>query len=882
MSTVLVINSITIDRVATRTTILSCRPYAKDGYPMLSFARAIGKLTSGPDPWDAQAVTLTEGGTLIFSGDTGTHLTHYDPRLGWVREWTCYGLAKRAEYICCTDSDVLTDTIRYNLPPDDPDFLASRAGRTLGQIVAAVLEMSQNHTALSAAGLGGFTSSGTGATATSALTGSTVSTTFTVTAGGSGYTTAPTVILSGGGGSGATATATVSSGVVTALTRTAAGSGYTSPPIVILSTLPSATLTDLDALNIIPPFEVDIAGERILQSLEGAVQSCHPNHFVQVDPLGKVRFLDPRTFAADVTLTMDDPGDPRVGRPTITADWSGCYSRVVVRGHDLVVPVTLSLLPWTGSSGSDGGLAEDFAHDGLTNTQAKAQWRAQDFTSPSSSPGTATGNPTVTAGAISSIAVGIAGYGYTAAPTVAISDVSGTGATATATITSGAVTSFTVTAGGSGYSSTPTITLTGPSVGQSDIGTCTMGSTTSVTVTSANVHAAWSANYWDYSPTGHQGIVVLLSDVLSGLTQKFTARIIANTSLTAGGTSVLTLDSPAPATSYTSYEIYGTAGGASFVYRRYSVTNATIAAQLANYFPYPVAYRNSDGTAATLTSTAVGTVTLNGRTSGIGVTTDPTSGTILLSRPSALVFAADGITKTPVDDVQVFVPVHTGALSTVSPASSYAGTSYTALNIQRTKTISVNDWRDGSNSANMTLLAAEYLDSVKDVVYEGSIPYYGLLSSVLTIGHKLDIAGGTGGGTYSTGWESLAVPIIAVDLEYCERSGATSYVTTLTFSNRRAAFSGAALQRPSMTGQPFGIGGGVGSLSSTVESIGESISTAGQVGAGLASQTGAVGSEIGRQTAMSTPDLGSIPTSLADLGIPTSIDQVLGGGGSGA
>jgi hypothetical protein len=37
-----------------------------------------------------------------------------------------------------------TSTARYNLRPDDPDYLPSRAGRTLGQIVADVLEMSEN------------------------------------------------------------------------------------------------------------------------------------------------------------------------------------------------------------------------------------------------------------------------------------------------------------------------------------------------------------------------------------------------------------------------------------------------------------------------------------------------------------------------------------------------------------------------------------------------------------------------------------------------------------------------------------------------------------------------------------------------------------------
>jgi len=57
---------------------------------------------------------------------------------------------------------------------------------------------------------------------------------FTVPAGGtgSGYTTAPSVTISGGGGSGATATATVTAGKVTAVTVVNSGSGYTSTPNV--------------------------------------------------------------------------------------------------------------------------------------------------------------------------------------------------------------------------------------------------------------------------------------------------------------------------------------------------------------------------------------------------------------------------------------------------------------------------------------------------------------------------------------------------------------------------------------------------------------------------------------------------------------------------
>jgi len=53
-------------------------------------------------------------------------------------------------------------------------------------------------------------------------------TAIAVGAGGSGYTTAPTVFISGGVGSGATATATINgSGTVTAITVTSGGTGYT-------------------------------------------------------------------------------------------------------------------------------------------------------------------------------------------------------------------------------------------------------------------------------------------------------------------------------------------------------------------------------------------------------------------------------------------------------------------------------------------------------------------------------------------------------------------------------------------------------------------------------------------------------------------------------
>ena len=77
------------------------------------------------------------------------------------------------------------------------------------------------------------------ATGTATISGGAV-TAITITQGGSGYTTAPTITLGAPGGVGtqATATATITDGVVTAITITEAGSDYTDAPTVTFSDPP--------------------------------------------------------------------------------------------------------------------------------------------------------------------------------------------------------------------------------------------------------------------------------------------------------------------------------------------------------------------------------------------------------------------------------------------------------------------------------------------------------------------------------------------------------------------------------------------------------------------------------------------------------------------
>jgi len=76
---------------------------------------------------------------------------------------------------------------------------------------------------------------GTGAAATVGLLAQPLPNTIKVTNGGTGYGTAPTVTITGGGGTGATASATLTGNNVTAITVTNPGVAYTSAPLVSIT-----------------------------------------------------------------------------------------------------------------------------------------------------------------------------------------------------------------------------------------------------------------------------------------------------------------------------------------------------------------------------------------------------------------------------------------------------------------------------------------------------------------------------------------------------------------------------------------------------------------------------------------------------------------------
>jgi hypothetical protein len=666
MADTLTINGTAVNLIATNTTLDSLIPFVKGGVPELHFSRMLQKLAALPDTWSGQPVTLTMQATssVVFSGDVVGYVDRWMDRIGWVREYRAQGLVHRADFIPVTDAITLTDTSVWNLTSDNPNFVASRAGQTVGQIVQQILQMATNGAPLVAAGIGNYS-------------------------------------ISGG-----------------------------------IYTLPSITLTDLSGLTVIPPWQVTISGERILLGLENFVQSCHPNHFLHVDPAGNIRILDSRTFTP-TTLTIG--ADPRLQMPTLTRDYSDSYSRVEVRGNTQVQATLVQTLPLPGSSASDCGLAEDFAWGSYTNAEAKAAWTPSDWSQPNSGIG-----PPLASGA------------------------------------------------------------------------CTCPDTQHVTISTT---LTFAANALAQGSGELLGQLLLFADSLGGnLQQIFQARILSNTA-TSGGSCTCQIDTTMPSTSYNSYQLFGLAVGENVVGRRYRVTNAAIAAAMQNYFPYPVAYTFAFGTGATLTSTPMGLVMFNpfGGTSqpwnltSAGITLDPVNGYVYFSPPTQV--AAYGL-ATPVQwaaNVQAFLPIAVGTLVEYAPSSTtWAGTLYTVEGIERTKIITVLEWRDYSNDTNMAIFASEFLDSVKDVVVEGTVPYVGLLTAYLAPGNAVSIAGAqsSGGASYPTGWEALALPVVSVEVAFQSGDSGTSYATVLHLSNRRGRYSSENYLRPRITGAQFGGGDG--------------------------------------------------------------------------
>jgi starch-binding outer membrane protein, SusD/RagB family len=94
----------------------------------------------------------------------------------------------------------------------------------------------------------------------------------TITAGGTGYTTAPSVNLTGGGGTGATAVATVTGGVITRITITNRGKGYTTAPSVSFTGGGGTGAMATAALSVLADADLTAAQTASKNALRSAIQ----------------------------------------------------------------------------------------------------------------------------------------------------------------------------------------------------------------------------------------------------------------------------------------------------------------------------------------------------------------------------------------------------------------------------------------------------------------------------------------------------------------------------------------------------------------------------------------------------------------------------------
>jgi len=269
---------------------------------------------------------------------------------------------------------------------------------------------------------------GSGATASLTFFGAFVNG-LTLVSGGSGYSSAPTVTFTGGGGTGASATA-IFSGTVSSVAVTAGGSGYNRMPAVTFTggggTGAAAAATG--AVN------------AIAVTNGGSGYTSAPSVSLSAPPAGGIRAtatatINPTTRRV-TSVTITNPGSGYTTAPTVTfTGGGGTGARATATLRVTAVNVT------NGGSNYTTPPVVGFNNTGTGGSGAAA---------------TAT-----LSGSVISLLLTNVGSGYASAPTVGFAGGGGTGAAATATILPGTVASLTLTNGGTGYTSAPTVSFSG-------------------------------------------------------------------------------------------------------------------------------------------------------------------------------------------------------------------------------------------------------------------------------------------------------------------------------------------------------------------------------------------------------------------------------------
>jgi hypothetical protein len=224
----------------------------------------------------------------------------------------------------------------------------------------------------------------------------------TVTNGGSGYSSSPVVNITGGSGSGATATATVAAGIITAINITNPGSGYTSAPTVSIS---DSTGTGATAT-------VDTTSG-------GTGYTTAPT--VTITNGGGTGATATATVASGVitAINITNPGASYTSIPTVaitggSGTGATATAAVISASDNLSAGTVNSVTTTTGGTGYTTAPSVQFTGGSGTGVTAVA---------------------VITGGVVTSVKITNPGSGYVTAPSISFNGGGGTGATATATIT---------------------------------------------------------------------------------------------------------------------------------------------------------------------------------------------------------------------------------------------------------------------------------------------------------------------------------------------------------------------------------------------------------------------------------------------------------------
>jgi hypothetical protein len=293
---------------------------------------------------------------------------------------------------------------------------------------------------------------------------------ITVINGGNYYYAGATVTISGGGGSGATAGAvTIVNNVITAIAVANPGSGYTSPP------------------------NITISGAIGSGAIAAAVLSTGASTAVCSATL----------FGAPLSrLVITNPGVAYSAVPTVTVSGgggSGAVVEVVVNSTGSINALLIinpgsgytsqPIISFSGGAPSVAASAVAFIDssvNAITVISSGSGYQAVPLVV-AVEEGGAIFAPTLTSGAISTVSV-VAGGRFLTAPTLSISDATGTGATLTAVLgpVGLAASMFYVVNAGIGYPVNTTIALTltggGGSGGTAEAVIDSLGTITSVTI----------------------------------------------------------------------------------------------------------------------------------------------------------------------------------------------------------------------------------------------------------------------------------------------------------------------------------------------------------------------------------------------------------------